>query len=174
MDLFSPDRVIPRLRARDKRDALRQLAIHISYDAELPAHTVIEAVMQCDEDPAFGPGSGVSLPHAFVPGLPRPMAVLAKLDPQVNFDATDGFPTDLVVLLLSPAESAGGHLSALACIARRLREAGVRELLRASKCGDSMYVILIGSECDSQFSTEASSASLSGCDNDTGLVTGTA
>jgi mannitol/fructose-specific phosphotransferase system IIA component (Ntr-type) len=52
----------------------------------------------------------------------------------------------LVALLLSPAGSTGDHLRALARIARTLRDPNVRNLLRASKCRDSLYAILCGSE----------------------------
>jgi nitrogen PTS system EIIA component len=150
--LFSVDRMVPRLRARDKRDVLRKLAAASVQDAELPETVIIDAVNRTAELPAFGPGRGVALPHALIPGLRRPLATVATLIPAVDFEAADGSPTDLVVLLLSPAETAGDHLRALARIARRLREPSVRALLRAAECRESMYVLLVGSE----FQTAAS------------------
>jgi nitrogen PTS system EIIA component len=147
-ELLSIDRVIPRLRARDKKDALRKLAMRITLDAEVPTPAILHSVMRCAELPAFGPCSGVSLSHAFVPRLRSPIAIFARLEPAVDFGAADGSQTDLVVLLLSPAENAGNRLRALASIARTLRDPNVRDLLRASECRDSLYVILCGSECE--------------------------
>jgi PTS system nitrogen regulatory IIA component len=68
------------------------------------------------------------------------------LEPAVDFGAADGSQTDLVALLLSPAENTGDHLRALACIARTLRNTNVRNLLRAARSRDSLYVILCESE----------------------------
>jgi nitrogen PTS system EIIA component len=156
-DLLSIERVIPRLKARDKQDALVKLAMRATSDVGVPAAVILHSVMaECVELPAFGPGAGVSLPHAFVPGLRRPIAIFARLEPAVDFGAADGSQTDLVVLLLSPAESAGDHLRALACIARTLRDPNVRNLMRASKNRDSLYVILCGSE--EQWSSEPAAA----------------
>jgi nitrogen PTS system EIIA component len=145
-DLLSVERVIPRLRARDKRDALRKLAAHAAHEAGVPDAAAICTVLECAELPAFGPAAGVSLLHTFVPGLGNPIATFAGLEPAVDFGAADGSQTDLVALLLSPAESAGEHLRALARIARTLRDPNVRKLLRASRCRDSLYAILCGSD----------------------------
>jgi PTS system nitrogen regulatory IIA component len=145
-DLLSIERVIPRLRARDKRDALRKLAAHAAHDAGVPAAAIVCQVLECAELPAFGPAAGVSLLHTFVPGLANPIATFARLEPAVDFGAADGSQTDLVALLLSPAGGTGNHLRALARIARTLRDPNVRNLVRASKCRDSLYVILCGSE----------------------------
>jgi len=155
-DLLSIERVIPSLRARDKRDALRRLAAHAAGDTDLPPTAVVHSVLGCAELPAFGPAAGVSLPHAFVPGLRNPIVTFARLSPAINFGAPDGSDTDLVALLLSPTDIAGDHLQALACIARALRDRNVRNLLRAAECRDSLYVILCGTE--PQCSREPASA----------------
>jgi PTS system nitrogen regulatory IIA component len=62
--------------------------------------------------------------------------------PPLDFGASDGTLTDLVVLLLSPEEDLSGHLRALACIARRLRNHQVRDHLRVATCSDSIYAVL--------------------------------
>lgn len=144
--IFSVDRMIPHLRARDKRDVLRKLATASIHDAELPETVVLAAASQAADLAAFGPRGGVALPHAFVPGLRRPLATVATLTPAVEFEAKDGAPSDLVALLLSPAETAGDHLLALARIARRLRDPNVLALLHGAESRESMYVVMIGSE----------------------------
>ncbi len=143
-ELFSTERIIPKLRARDKRDVLSKLATTMSRDAQLPVAEIVETVLQTADLPAFGPRAGVALPHALIPGLRRPIASFVRLHPPIDFGAVDGTRTDLVALLLSPNESPGEHLRALAWIARRLRDADVRSLLRASQRPDTMYVVLLG------------------------------
>ena len=145
-DLLSIERVIPRLSARNRRDALRSLAACAAQDAGVSPATVARSVQKGAAVPAFASQAGVSLFHAFVPGLGRPVATFARLKPAIRFGAADGAPTDLVALLLSPAESTADHLRALARIARTLRDSAVRSLLRAAEGRDSLYRILCGGE----------------------------
>jgi PTS system nitrogen regulatory IIA component len=145
-DLLSIEQVIPSLRACNKRDALQKLAEHAATDRAVAAEAIRRFVLEGADLPAFGPGTGVSLPHAFVSGLRNPFVTFARLEPAVDFGAADGSKTDLVALLLSPADHAGDHLRALACIARTLRDPTVRTLLRAANSRDSVYAILCGCE----------------------------
>jgi PTS system nitrogen regulatory IIA component len=145
-DLLSIEQTIPRLWATDKRDALRKLAEHAAGDEPSAAEDVIHSVLAGAELPSFGPGTGVCLPHAFLPGMRNPRLTFARLEPAVEFGAADGSKTDLVALLLSPADKLGDHLKALACVARTLREPTVRNLLRAANSRDSIYAILCGCE----------------------------
>jgi PTS system nitrogen regulatory IIA component len=137
-DLLSIERVIPRLKARDKRDALRRIAVQAAGNAGKSATAVIRSMQECAELPAFGPGAGVSLSHAFVPGLGSSIVTFARLEPAVDFGAADCSRTDFLALMLSPAESTGDHLRALACIARTFRDSNVRNLLRAAQSRESL------------------------------------
>ena len=67
------------------------------------------------------------------------VVTFARLEPDVDFGAADGTKTDLVALLLSPADSAGNHLRALACIARTL--CGF-DRARPAACGEQPRVCL--------------------------------
>ena len=51
--------------------------------------------------------------------------MLARLKRPIAFDAIDGQPVNLIVLLLLPANAQGAPLNALACAARTLRDADV-------------------------------------------------
>jgi PTS system nitrogen regulatory IIA component len=154
-DLLTVDRVILRLCALDRQDALRKLASRISNDVHVVKRDLKNALMRSVEFATFGPGRGVSLPHAVIPGLAAPFAAFARLDPALNFGAADGSLTDLMVLLVSPSENGAGHLRALACIARRLREQKVREQLRACSSRECMYSVLVGYDGASESATNA-------------------
>jgi len=55
-----------------------------------------------------------------------------RLRKPIDFDALDGKRIDLVFLLLLPEGSKGQQLSALACVARKLRSPAVTATLRKS------------------------------------------
>jgi nitrogen PTS system EIIA component len=62
-------------------------------------------------------------------GLKKPM----------DYDAVDGKPVDLVVLLLLPEAAAGEQLGALATIARKLRDPKVAATLRRARASADLY-----------------------------------
>src|SRR5690606_7608357 len=91
-----------------------------------------------------GVGEGVAVPHAFVPGLTRPIGAFARLEPAQDFDALDGRPADLVFLLLSPPDKGADHLKAVARISRFMRRPEVREKLRAARGAEELYALFAG------------------------------
>jgi PTS system nitrogen regulatory IIA component len=117
--LVTSARVIPSLRAQDKRQVVRDLARVAASAASLDPSAVLQAVAARADLTSFGLGRGVAIPHAMVVGLDKPLGVFARLDPAVDFGAVDGRPADLVFLLLSPAGDEGTLLRALSCAARR-------------------------------------------------------
>lgn len=145
-DMLSPERVVLKLRAADKKNALRKLADLIEQDAALPEAAMRDALALCVDLQPFMPRGGVSLVHTLAPGLERPMAAVARLQPPLDLGAPDGCPTDLLVLLVSPTERPQEHLRALACIARRLRRLDVRRYVRSAASRDEMYVALVSEE----------------------------
>lgn len=146
IDLLTVERVLPRLRARDKGAALRELAALIARDAAISEDEILNDVLVAADLPPYMPRGGVSLLHTLVPDMQHPMAAFARLEPRLNFGAPDGCPTDIVVLLASPAGRHQDHLRALACIARRLRGRDVRELVRGTRSRDAIFVALTSDE----------------------------
>lgn len=89
-------------------------------------------------------GGGVALPHARLPGIARPVGLLARLEQPVPWGAMDGEPVDLAVCLLSPEAPATEHLRALARLTRALRDRSLVSLLRGARDADSIAAILGG------------------------------
>ena len=107
----------------------RRLAAHAASDKPAAAGAVVRLVLEGAELPAFWPrGWGIPTPR-FRPGIPQSYSDLRQdWSLGSSFGAADGSKTDLVALLLSPADDASDHLPALACIARTLRVSTVRNL----------------------------------------------
>jgi PTS system nitrogen regulatory IIA component len=138
-DFLSPGDVITDLRAADKMAVLQELARRASAVLELPSETISAEILKRERLGSTGVGDGIAIPHARVPGLQRPFGMLARLKPSVNFEAVDNQPVDLVFLLLAPASSQTGQLNVLACVARRLRDAGTLEGLRDARDNEELY-----------------------------------
>ena len=105
---------------------------------------VFEALSKREALGSTGMGGGVAMPHARLAHITAPRALLARLVSPVDFDAVDGRPVDLVLLLLLPAASTGAALNAMACAARRLRDPLVTAALRSASESDDLYEIVCG------------------------------
>jgi nitrogen PTS system EIIA component len=132
-DLISAEAIVHRIKAGQKVDVLRdmcEVAVK-AYGVDLAA--TFESTLERERLGGTGVGDGVAVPHARLKTLSEPKAVLAVLDPAVDFDAADGRPADIIVLLLSPEDAGADHLKALARISRLLRRPEVRDGIRAAR-----------------------------------------
>ena len=129
-DLFSPGRIFLRLRAATKQSLLAELASRAGLSVGLDAPSVLAALLAREALGSTGVGAGIAVPHARIVGLDTLVGFFARLERPVAFDAIDGKPVDLVVMLLSPPQGSGQHLAALAQVSRLLRNPVVADALR--------------------------------------------
>ena len=117
-DLIRADAIVFRIKAQTKNEVLLAMAEAAvsAYGVDLSA--TLESTLERERLGSTGVGEGVAIPHARLKGLKAPAAVLALLDPPIDFEAPDGRPADIVVLLLSPEDAGADHLKALARISR--------------------------------------------------------
>jgi PTS system nitrogen regulatory IIA component len=142
-DLLDPSGVIANLRVTSKRQALQELARRASAIAGQDEHKIFETLWEREQLGTTGIGSGTAVPHGRLAGLARPMALFARLEKPLDFDAIDGQPVDLIFLLLTPAEAGADHLKALARLSRLLRNRAISSKLRGTESADAIYSLLI-------------------------------
>jgi PTS system nitrogen regulatory IIA component len=145
-DLLRPDHVIARLKAGDKPRLLAELARRAAADAGRSAPELAALLAAREALGSTGVGAGIAVPHARVEGLPAPTGLFARLDRAIDYESIDGQPVDLVFLLLSPTQEAGGHLAALAAVSRRLRDRKIADALRRTDDPARMQALLVGEE----------------------------
>ncbi|HEY1736183.1 MAG TPA: PTS sugar transporter subunit IIA [Methylovirgula sp.] len=143
-DLITPAQVVT-LRAANKAQLLQELARRAAKPLGLEIQAILDPLLAREALGSTGVGEGVAVPHAKVAGLKHFFALFARLEKPLNFDAVDGQPVDLVLLLLIPAEGYSDHLAALACVARRLRDPEIARQLRANADPAALYELLCGS-----------------------------
>lgn len=144
-DFLTPDRIALVPRVRDKGQLLADLAARVAPDCDgIPAGTILAALLTREGLGSTGLGKGFALPHARIEGLKRFIGLFARLARPISYDAIDGAPVDLVFLLLMPAEASGQHMSALAAVSRRFRDAGVTTALRTADLAKVTRILLPG------------------------------
>jgi len=141
-DLLDPTGVIANLRVTGKRQALQELARRASALVGQDERKIFETLWEREQLGSTGIGSGTAVPHSRLSGLARPMALFARLEKPLDFDAIDSEPVDLVFLLLTPADAGADHLKALARVSRLLRNRAICSKLRGTDSADAIYALL--------------------------------
>jgi len=91
-----------------------------------------QAAANREELGSTGVGNGVALPHARLTNLKTPFALFARLRHGIDFDAIDGEPVDIVVLLMVPEAGDSVKGKTLACVARALSDADTLQKVRGA------------------------------------------
>ncbi len=138
-DFLSAADVAIDVRAADKASLLKELAGRAAAAVNLPADMVVAEIEKRDDLGSTGIGRGVAIPHARLREVTKPLALLTRLESPIEFDAVDGQPVDLVVLLILPAASQLDQLNALAAVARTLRDAEVLRKMRSATSSTELY-----------------------------------
>jgi PTS system nitrogen regulatory IIA component len=125
-----------------KHKLLRQLADMSSLKTGIDTGIIAKALLARENLGSTGIGRGIAIPHALIEGLPKSLAIVARLARPIDFEAVDDIPVDIVVLLLSPAAGHGQNLNILSCIARQLRHDHTVAAIRAARSADEIFVLL--------------------------------
>jgi PTS system nitrogen regulatory IIA component len=142
-EFLCPGDAVIDLRARDKARLLSELCNRAAATLKLDAAHLSAEILKREDLGSTAMGGGVAIPHARVEHLAKPFGILARLRKPIDFDAIDDQPVDLVFLLLLPISAPAEQLSALATVARRLRDPStVRELRRAAD-NAGLYAVFV-------------------------------
>ncbi len=144
IDLLHESQVLLGIRAITKSALLTLLAQRASKVTGIDEQSILAALAARETLGSTGFGGGIAIPHARIEALPGMFALFARLDKPVPFDAIDGKPVDLLVLLLSPKARDADHLAVLATFSRRLRDRSVAGALRAATSAATARELLAG------------------------------
>ena len=130
--LLAPELVVFDLDARTKSEVIRALVDLLQQAGRTDAPAVVEEAVWCREDSgSTGFGEGFAVPHCKCDAVTAPTVAIARLRTPVEWQALDGRPVDVVVLLaVRVSDSARVHLKTLARLSRLAMQDEFRALLR--------------------------------------------
>jgi len=129
MELLTAEHIQLDSHAHSKRALITELAGTLT---SIDPDTVMEVVMAREQLGSTGIGHGVAIPHGRMSDLATPVLALARHVSGVDFEAIDGNPVHIVVLLLVPDSDDRQHLELLAQLARNLQQESFRQqIMRA-------------------------------------------
>jgi nitrogen PTS system EIIA component len=130
------------VQAGSKEQLLRVLADIAGKKCGLAAGTISKGLLDRERLGSTGIGDGIAIPHARFEELLEPLCLCAKLAKPVDFEAMDGLPVDVAILLLSPASAGRDGLNMLSCVARRFRDDRIVAAICQAGSAEEIYAIL--------------------------------
>ncbi len=146
-ELLAPAAVSPRLKAANKRDAVAELVDLLESAHGLDTQgEILDRVLRREAMMSTGIGNGVAIPHGKARAVDRMMAACAVSPAGVEFEAVDGEPAHLFILLVSPENVGTPHVKVLANISRLLKEDSVRRSLREARSASEFLAAIRAAE----------------------------
>jgi PTS system nitrogen regulatory IIA component len=146
-ELLEPAAVTARLKATTKRDAVAELVALLEDAHGIDSQgEILDRVLRREAMMSTGIGNGVAIPHGKARAVDRMMAACGVSSSGVEFEASDGEPARLFILLVSPESVGTPHVKVLANISRLLKEETVRKSLREAESADAFLAVIRAAE----------------------------
>lgn len=140
--------LLPAMAAATRDEAIAELAAALeragAFDAGRTGE-VTAAVLRREQLGSTGIGRGIAIPHSRHAAVAQLVGGLGLCKPAgIPFDAIDGEPVDVLVLIVSPQDQPGHHLRALDSVVQTFRDDAVLARLRGCRTADDMWAVLTG------------------------------
>lgn len=143
MEFLKPEAVVVDLIAHSKAEVLRELSASLARaNPAVDVVRVEEALGAREKIHSTGIGEGVAIPHGKLQGLGGISASFGVSRGGVDFDSIDKKPTHLFFALVSPENSAGQHLKALARISKLFKNPAFRESILQAGTAEAIYSLI--------------------------------
>lgn len=135
LPLLPPEYVLLTSHASSKAAIISEIIAQLT---SIDPDQAMEVIMAREHLGSTGIGHGIAIPHGRVPDLNVPLVAMARHTEGVDFDAVDGRPVHIIVLLLVPDNTDKAHLELLAHLARLLHQQDVREAIMHADTPETM------------------------------------
>lgn len=126
--MLTPELVVYPLEASSKEEVISKLIDALRAAGKLTHPEIArKAVMEREKLMSTGVGRGVAIPHGKYPYTDEVLVCVGISRKGVDFDAVDGQPVYIFVLLLTPENQPSKHLKLLSKFSRILNTVQARE-----------------------------------------------
>ena len=137
------DHICMEMEACCREEAIRELCacMHSQLD-EYSADEIANAVLKRECEMTTAIEGGVSIPHARIVGLKRPVVVLGRSRKALDWNSADGKPAQLVFLVITPSESPSIQLQVIRGISCCIANPDVRsKLIQADSAPEVLEIL---------------------------------
>ena len=116
-DVISERTYAGRLKARTRREAIDEMAVVAAEATDLDATMIANAVWRREQMMSTGLPGGIAVPHARLRDLTKPVVVIGQSLDGIDFDSSDGRPSQIFCLILTPQGEGETQIEMLAAVA---------------------------------------------------------
>ncbi|WP_419657355.1 PTS IIA-like nitrogen-regulatory protein modulated sodium/hydrogen exchanger [Desulfosarcina variabilis str. Montpellier] len=126
VDVLTAKNFVHRMKAVNREEAIAELSQAVARTSGLSAGPIEQAVLQREEIMSTGLGKGVAIPHARLEKLSGYLVGLGISVEGIDFDAPDGKPARIILMILGPLGKESVQLDLIADAARLFRNDEIR------------------------------------------------
>ncbi|MBN1996587.1 PTS sugar transporter subunit IIA, partial [candidate division KSB1 bacterium] len=130
--VLDPASIVMELKAENKYDSIKELVDVLAWNGKIKdKENVLEAVWERESTMSTGMQYGVAIPHSRTDAVNRITVAIGFKHSGIDFQALDGLPSRVIILLLSPLDEVSPHIQFLSAISTYLNtQENVNRLLR--------------------------------------------
>ena len=141
-DYLPVSNIIPNLHGNTKIEIIEELLRLIKNLKIVTQYEVaLNDILDREGYLSTGLENGLAIPHAKTDSINHLAIVFGIKREGVPFESLDGKPAENIFLVLSPKDTSGPHIQALALITRNLKDVKTREKLRESESAEDIATI---------------------------------
>lgn len=140
------DLVLPNLKATSREQALHLAADAVAKHIKVSGDLLFQGLAEKRRVERSCVGEGLAIADLKIRGLQRPFMVLTRFSHDVDFQAMDKQPVNLMCIVLSPERDGPIHLRRVARVSRLLKNSDLQQKLREASNEDAMRSLLIDPE----------------------------
>jgi len=145
VEFLAEEFIVVDLKALDKWDAIRQLVAFMmrTHRVEhISQEELYQSVVDREKDMSTAMGRGIAIPHGHIEKGPAIQGVMGIIRDGIEFDAPDGEPVKLIMLIVTPQDKKDMHLKVLSSLSSMVSNEAIRtRLMAAISPEDAMEVI---------------------------------
>ena len=149
LDVLHPEAILTDLRSTDKIGVIRELATPLAATTGIDREALVRVLMDRERLGSTGIGGGIGIPHGKLKRVDNLIIGFGLSRKGLDFESMDAKPTHIFFVLITPENSTGLHLKALARISRILKNDMFKQKL--INCTTPDDVIRVISEEDEAF-----------------------
>lgn len=140
LDILPPECIRAPLVATDKKGVIDELVDVLAKAGKISdAAGLKDAVWTREQTRTTGIGHGLAIPHGKSPAMKTLAMAIGKPAKPMDFEAIDGQPVQLIVLLASPPDKMSDHIQALAGVSKLISQNEFRTQVYAANTAAEIY-----------------------------------
>ena len=138
-DFIQEENILRNLSGKNKLEVIEELLNHM-YKLGVVSNyeTALNDVLVREKHLSTGLENGIAIPHAKTEGVEKLSIVFGIKNAGIDFDSLDAKPAKLIFLVLSPKNTSGPHIQALALISRNLSISKNRDSLNSANSANEI------------------------------------